>query len=104
MSRPRIVPATIPTTLAIDADIEVLAEQIRAVRELGRSADADHERIYDLSIRWGAALAGRLRRLQHLSAQGRLTEPDQRTFAALCEELRDVADTAVRLGLSRPDV
>lgn len=86
----------------IDDDVDYLTEQIRAVHELGRRDDVDDETIYDVSIRWGTALAGRLPRLVHYSASGQLTDFDERRFQALCDELRALSDLIDQFGLAQP--
>lgn len=87
----------------IDTDIALLAEQVQALRALGRRhRSADDGEVYDFSIRWGAALAGRLPRLVHYSSAGLLDEADEHRFVSLCQELRATSDTAERLGLPRP--
>lgn len=91
-----------PTDINIDDDIEILTGQVRALRRLGDRESVGDAEIYDFSIRWGAALAGRLPRLVYYSAQGRLTDADQQRFGSLCDELRAVAVLAGNLGLALP--
>lgn len=91
-------------SISIDDDVAVLSEQLGALRELGRRPQVDDVQIYDLSIRWGTALAGRLRRLMYYHACGRLDDEAERRFAAVCDELRAVADLVDRFGLARPDL
>lgn len=62
----------------IDDDVALLTEQIEALQRLGQRDDIDDEEIYDLSIRWGAALAGRLPRVAHYDSLGQLGDDDQR--------------------------
>lgn len=88
--------------VGIDDDIELLTEQITALKELGHKDDVDDDEIYDLSIRWGTALAGRLPRLVHYSSLGSLDEADQRRFQLLCDELRAVSDLIDRFAFARP--
>ena len=88
--------------VSIDDDVEVLTEQIDALKELGRKDEVDDDEIYDLSIRWGTALSGRLPRLVHYSSLGLLEEADQRRFESLCEELRAVSELIGRFALARP--
>jgi hypothetical protein len=90
------------TNISIDDDVDFLTEQIRAVQELGQRDDVDDETIYDVSIRWGTALAGRLPRLVHFSSLGQLDEADERRFHALCDELRALSDLIDRFKLARP--
>lgn len=86
----------------ISDDIELLTEQITALKELGQKDTVDDDDVYDLSIRWGTALAGRLPRLVHYSSLGSLDEADQRRFGSLCDELRSVSDLIDRFALARP--
>ncbi|WP_409426936.1 hypothetical protein [Mycobacterium sp. SMC-11] len=88
--------------ISIDDDVAVLTEQLRALQDLGRHSDVDDEQIYDLSIRWGTAMAGRLRRLVYYHSRGLLDDDAECRFAVLCDELRDVADLVERFGLARP--
>jgi hypothetical protein len=90
--------------VGIDDDVAVLTEQIRALRELGRHAEVQDAQLYDLSIRWGTALAGRLRRLTHYHGRGLLDDDAEARFAAVCDELRDVTDLVERFGLARPQL
>lgn len=89
-------------SVAIDADVEFLAEQIEALEALGRKDSVDDGEVYDLSVRWGAALAGRLPRLVHYGSLGLLDGADQQRFSSLCADLRRVSDLAESLGLPRP--
>lgn len=90
------------TLITIDDDIAFLTEQVRALKMLGERDEADDEAVYDLSIRWGAALAGRLPRLAHYSSAGMLDDADQHRVRSLYEELRGVSELADKLGLVRP--
>ncbi|MFL0277382.1 hypothetical protein [Mycobacterium sp. SMC-19] len=91
-------------TISIDDDVAVLTEQLRALRDLGRRSEIGEEQVYDLSIRWGTALAGRLRRLVYYHSRGLLDDDAKRRFVAICGELRDVADLVERFDLARPDL
>lgn len=86
----------------IDDDVAWLTEQVNALKELGRKDEVGEEESYDVSIRWGTALAGRLRRLVHYSSLGRLDEADEHRYQALCEELRGLSDLIDRFGFARP--
>ncbi|UXA09485.1 hypothetical protein KXD96_21495 [Mycobacterium sp. SMC-2] len=88
--------------VSIDADVELLAGQINALEALGRKGSVDDAELYDFSVRWGAALAGRLPRLVHYSSLGLLDGADRQRFQSLCEDLRRVSDLAERLRLPRP--
>lgn len=90
------------TAIGVDDDFELIDEQIQALKQLGDKDElVDGER-YDFSIRWGAALAGRLRRLVHYSAQGILSEAEERRFQSLCEELRNLTELIDRFDLTHP--
>ncbi len=89
-------------SVSIDDDVALLTEQIDALKELGRKDEVDEEENYDFSIRWGTALAGRLRRLVHYSSAGELDEADEHRYQALCEELRGLSDVIGRFGLAQP--
>jgi hypothetical protein len=91
-----------PAPITIDDDVEWLTEQIQLLKQLGQHDDVDDGDKYDFSIRWGTALAGRLPRLVHYSARGRLDEADERRFQALCDELRGLSDLIDRIGLAQP--
>jgi hypothetical protein len=90
----------------IDNDVELITGQIKALKELARQDDeapiTEGQR-YDFSIRWGTVLAGRLRRLTHYSSLGRLDAADERTFAALRDELRTLSHLIDRFRLARPN-
>jgi len=90
------------TAIGIDDDFELLNEQIQALRQLGDKDELEEGESYDFSIRWGAALAGRLRRLVHYSAQGILSEADERRFQSLCDELRRLSELIDRFDLAHP--
>ncbi|OBH00375.1 MULTISPECIES: hypothetical protein [unclassified Mycobacterium] len=90
----------------IDNDVELITEQIKALRELAKQDDAEaisEGQRYDFSIRWGTVLAGRLRRLVHYSSLGRLDEADERRFRALRDELRTLSHLIDRFRLAAPD-
>lgn len=91
-----------PGPTGIDDDLELLAGQIAALSELARIDDVTEGRVYDFGIRWGAALAGRFRRLVHYSCLGALDEADERRFQSLCDDLRSVSDLIERFGLVQP--
>ena len=91
-----------PAPINIDDDVELLTEQIQALKELGQKKELAEGEAYDFSIRWGTALAGRLRRLVHYSSQGLLEEADKRRYQTLCEELRGLSDLIDRFNLAQP--
>jgi hypothetical protein len=89
----------------IDDDVELLTEQTKALEELGEQDEEDpvsEGQRYDFSIRWGTALAGRLRRLVHYSSLGLLNDADERRFHELCDELRRLSDLIDRFELTHP--
>jgi hypothetical protein len=94
--------------VSVDDDVEFLSEQLERLKELGaQNPDRDQmsdEDVYDLSVRWGTALAGRLARMAHYSSCGLLAEADQRRFQTLCEELREASPLIERFKLVRPDL
>ncbi|OBG29617.1 hypothetical protein [Mycobacterium sp. 852002-51057_SCH5723018] len=93
------------TAIEIDDDVELINEQIKALKELGRQDDqapiSEGQR-YDFSIRWGTVLAGRLRRLVHYSSLGELDDAGERTFHAVCDELRGLSHLIDRFRLAQP--
>jgi hypothetical protein len=88
--------------IGIDDDFELINEQIETLKQLAAREKLDEGESYDFSIRWGAALAGRLRRLVHYSSQGILSESDERRFQSLCDELRGLSELIDRFGLAHP--
>lgn len=92
----------------IDDDVEFLSEQIRRLKELAeQKGPADvfgDEDVYDLSVRWGTALAGRLPRIAHYSSIGLLSDADERRFQSLRDELRAVSPLIERFKLTRPNL
>lgn len=97
-----------PTPVSIDDDVDFITDQLGQLRELARQKDSDDifddEDVYDLSVRWGTALAGRLPRIAHYSAIGALTDADERRFQTLCDELRAASPMIERFKLTRPDL
>ncbi|MCA2243896.1 hypothetical protein JF781_16145 [Mycobacterium sp. WUMAC-067] len=91
-----------PEPVGVDDDLELLTEQVAALRELARLDDVPEGQAYDFGIRWGAALAGRFRRLVHYSCLGVLDDADERRFQSLCDDLRSVSDSIERFDLARP--
>jgi hypothetical protein len=91
-----------PAPIGIDDDVERLTEQITALKKLGENNSVDDGQIYDFSVRWGSALAGRLRRLVYYNASGLLNEADERRYQSLCDELRSVSALVERFGIARP--
>lgn len=95
-------PAEHRVLVNIDDDVELLRDQIEALQQLGRQEAVSDGEIYDFSIRWGTALAGRLPRLVHFSSQNRLDEAAEEEFESLCDELRKVSELAAQFGLAEP--
>ena len=93
------------TAIAIDDDVELINEQIKALKQLGQQDDAEpisEGQRYDFSIRWGTVLAGRLRRLVHYNSLGMLDDAGERTFHAVCDELRSLSHLIDRFRLAQP--
>ncbi|OBB99073.1 hypothetical protein A5782_22540 [Mycobacterium sp. 852002-40037_SCH5390672] len=88
----------------IDDDVAFLTEQIEALKQVGLRDDVDDEEIYDLSIRWGTALAGRLPRLGYYSSLGQLGDDGQHRFEWLCDQLRELSPLIERFELARPQL
>jgi hypothetical protein len=86
----------------IDDDMQVITELITALNKLGDNDAVSDDAVYDFSIRWGTALAGRLPRLVHYSSLRQLTESDELRFQRLCDRLRAVSGLIDRLGLAAP--
>jgi hypothetical protein len=91
-----------PASVTIDDDVELLTEQIQALKQLGQQDEVSDGQKYDFSIRWGTALSGRLPRLVYYSSRGLLDEADERRFQALCDELRELSGLIDRIGLVQP--
>jgi hypothetical protein len=98
-----------PTGTAVDAvdidnDVELITEQIKALKELAQLDDQEpigEGQRYDFSIRWGTVLAGRLRRLVHYSSLSRLSDADVQRFHTLCDELRTLSHLIDRFRLAQ---
>jgi hypothetical protein len=100
-----------PTDTAVDAvdididnDVKLIAEQIKALKELAQEDDEEpisEGQRYDFSVRWGTVLAGRLRRLVHYGSLDRLSDADVRRFRALCDELRTLSHLIDRFRLAQ---
>lgn len=92
--------------MSVDAgdDLEFLREQVEALKQLGQRESVSEGDIYDFSIRWGTALAGRLPRLVHYSSMDRLDRADETAFASLCDDLRALAALIGRFKLAEPEL
>jgi hypothetical protein len=90
------------TPIGSDDDFELISEQIQALEQLAQKDSVSEEERYDFSIRWGTALAGRLRRLVHYSSLRMLGEADERRFQSLCAELRGLSEVIDRFELAHP--
>ncbi|OBJ72447.1 hypothetical protein [Mycobacterium sp. 1274756.6] len=86
----------------IDDDVSVLTEQIAALQDLGNQPEVSEATVYDVSIRWGTALAGRLPRLLHYRDRGLLADDDAARVRRLCDQLRELTAVSRRLGLAEP--
>ncbi len=91
-----------PGPISIDDDVEWLAEQMQALKELGQQGEVTDGEKYDFSIRWGTALAGRLPRLVHYCSRGLLDDADERRVQQLFDELKGLSDLIDRIGLVQP--
>jgi hypothetical protein len=99
-----------PTGTAVDAvdidnGVELVTEQIKALKELAQEDDKEpitEGQRYDFSIRWGTVFAGRLRRLAHYSSLGTLDDVDERRFRALRDERRRLSHLIDRFRLAYP--
>lgn len=92
--------------VGIMADIDLVGAQLQEVCHLAadptRAADGD--RVYDVSIRWGTMLSGRLERLVHYASHGELSPREVARYEELLEELAAALPLIDRLGLGRPSV
>ena len=88
----------------IDKDLSMIFAEAEALRELAADPDKarDGARVYDFSIRWGALMSGRLKRLEHYYRAGDLTQDQERRYRELTRELKDVAPLAEDLGIGPP--
>jgi hypothetical protein len=91
-----------PGPISIDDDVELITEQIEALKALGELDEVSDNQSYDFSIRWGTTLAGRLARLVHYSALGLLDASDEDKFHTLCAELRELSSLVDRFELAHP--
>jgi hypothetical protein len=75
----------------IDTDLGMISTQSEALRELASdpAKAEDGSRVYDFSIRWGALMSGRLKRLEHYYRAGELTEDQKSRYRELRRELKD---------------
>jgi len=92
--------------VGVDADLDVLFDQIKQLRELAGDPDRarDSARVYDFSIRWGTFLRGRLERLDYYYSRGTLTTGEQARYQDLRTELRRALPLVQQLGLGCPNV
>jgi hypothetical protein len=88
--------------IRIDDDVELLSEQIEALKRLAQQESVSQGEIYDFSIRWGTALAGRWPRLVHYGSLQLLDEADERRYQRLCAQLRELSNVIDQLGLVQP--
>ncbi|MDG3010851.1 hypothetical protein G4X40_11895 [Rhodococcus sp. D2-41] len=88
--------------IGVDDDFAVLDQQIHALLTLGENDDVADEDVYDFSIRWGTALAGRLPRLAHYSALHELDAADERHFQSLRAQLDSMRPLMRRFSLATP--
>lgn len=89
-------------TISVDDDVALLTEQVEELKRLGIDGPAGDGEVYDFSIRWGTALAGRLPRLIHYYRLGALSNTDAHRVRTLWDELRAVSALAAGYGLACP--
>ncbi|MBV9312689.1 MAG: hypothetical protein JO100_02890 [Pseudonocardia sp.] len=92
--------------VSIDADLDLLFDQVKQLLELACDPDKAHDsaRVYDFSIRWGTFLRGRLERLAYYHNRAALSADEQARYQALRTELRRALPLVEQLGLARPNV
>lgn len=90
----------------VAADVDMILAAVETLRELASDPDKgqDKARIYDFSIRWGALMSGRLERLEHYHRRGELAPDQQRRYAGLKSQLREVLPLVEQLHVGRPTV
>lgn len=90
----------------IDADLDLLFAQLKALRELAADPEKSHDsaRIYDFSIRWGTLIHGRLERLAYYHSRAALAPDEQARYQALRSELCNALPLIERFGLARAQV
>lgn len=95
-----------PGPPGMDIDLGMVSAGIEALRELASDPDKteDGARVYDFSIRWGALMSGRLKRIEHYHRAGELTEDQERCYRELRRELKEAIPLIERLGIARPTV
>jgi|SRR5690625_1686552 len=86
----------------IDADLDIIAEQIAILRNLSAQPQVSDATLYDFSIRWGTVLAGRVPRLIHYRDHRLLSATDSDRVHDVCAQLRALTARARRLGLAVP--
>lgn len=86
----------------VAADLDILFDQVRALRELGADPGltAEDGRVYDFSIRWGTMMSGRLPRILHYLDRDALTSADRARFDRLATEFDDVRTVIERFRLA----
>ncbi|WP_169984246.1 MULTISPECIES: hypothetical protein [unclassified Microbispora] len=90
----------------VDADLDMLFNRVGELRELASDPERppDGGRVYDFRVRWGIAIAGRLERLAHYHARGRLAPDERVRYEALRARLREALPLMDRLPVPRPRV
>lgn len=94
-----VIPEHAPHNVA--DEMEMLATQIAALRKLETLEGLSEDQIYDFSVRWGTALAARLRRLAQYSAMGLFDGADEVDFQTLRAELDELSSLIKRFQLAR---
>jgi hypothetical protein len=92
--------------VGLDADLDLLFDVLKQLRELARDPDQAHDRtrVYDFSIRWGTFLHGRWERLVYYHSRAALTPSEEARYRALRTELQQALPLAQQLGLACPNV
>jgi hypothetical protein len=90
----------------IDRDLSMIFTETEALRSLTSDPNEakDGSRVYDLSIRWGVLMSGRLKRLEHYYRAGEPMEYQKQRYRELRRELEASMLLVERLGISPPSV
>ncbi len=91
-----------PASSTVDDDLELLTEQLQALKQLAEQEENDSGQVYTVGVRWGVALSGRLPRLAYYSSLRLLDDADEARYQALCEELRSLSGQIDRFKFARP--
>lgn len=87
------------------ADLAVMFGQVQALDDVVAEGYAvDEGAVYDFNIRWGAAMSGRLPRLQYCFDGGRLPAESAARYVDLVRELRRATPLLEGLRSAHPKV